>query len=885
MKLRVILLALAVSASHAWAQHGQPGHHPGGEGGAGSEGPMNPLNDAKVIYTFDDIDNLGYEYSGAKGTVADFERSDDQYAVIANNASFDPSTGGAGFCTWINFETNPRGTWQTIASKYNGTPNQSQFWFYPVSSSGHLTALWYGTNGSQSIITDTEDILPGVDYLLCTWLDPADDRTRISTNAGTPVVATAPNALTADLNQGTSDFNIGSTAYPTLYSDARIGPAYYWSNAIPTTGIITSIYAGGRGKPCGALTTSDKVGMVSCWNMTETGGTYYDSIGSNDLTATNGPIAQGVGIVSAYDTVPVNDPGYMGGAEGYAAHFAVASTQYAIAGTSNVLSIPNGEDLLACSWIDVDTLATTRVVLSKDTGADPNREYIMYVDATGRLNSSMRDEDDNATSAATASGVITVGTRTYACASFDASAGAAGVSVDAGTFLVDGTPLGEVNWNSGTAIFEIGAYNTTALSFDGAVGASVMYMGADLDFASLASSTYNSGKGKDCREYSASEMVDRVACWNMGETVTATSPSNYDDQTQITTAFTKADSSASTSWPYGTIMSGEFYGTDSVSITATVRADDVYSMLCLDDGGMSTGVTVDADYCIYNNSNGILYIWENGANASGTTHGSYDPGDTYEVRRSNGTVTYWENGSLVYTSTVSSTSPLRGVAAARDAGAGYYDLYVNSVVPTWIYHNPSNEEIGWGMNPLGAVSTPTQDASLVEQANSGMGAYVVTASSQAFSLDVGNDWDGTISISAWFNMTGATDTGVLSIGDTATDATPMLTLQQQNTTQLRAFHGGAYTAALTYSPLQWHHVVWTFDSSDNSYSLTLDGGTPVTGTAAQTNTSATNKLWVGAGYNAYATAVVDNVTVWDRVLSSDEIKRLSEDVALVPVRH
>ncbi len=82
--------------------------------------------------------------------------------------------------------------------------------------------------------------------------------------------------------------------------EGTIGPIILWDGAIPSSAVQTSLYNSDRGKLIANMTEDELVGVTNGWEMTEDGGPYVDSIGDNDLAATNTP-TRAAGLVSTGD--------------------------------------------------------------------------------------------------------------------------------------------------------------------------------------------------------------------------------------------------------------------------------------------------------------------------------------------------------------------------------------------------------------------------------------------------------------------------------------------------------------------------------------------------------------------------------------------------------
>ena len=176
----------------------------------------------------------------------------------------------------------------------------------------------------------------------------------------------------------------------------------------------------------------------------------------------------------------------------------------------------------------------------------------------------------------------------------------------------------------------------------------------------------------------------------------------------------------------------------------------------------------------------------------------------------------------------------------------------------------------WGVQSVGNVAVT----------NNNTGAYY--SSDSAFSTMIGGSTPATDpwTISFWVSIHleafAYGEDGILSIGSSSNDGTPFLIIQR-HFAAFRFYWGGAYTNVSGVSNRTWANVTLTFDGT--TMDCYVDGALGGTRTSAGANGSTSDKFWIGTGYNNNDTAPDDyfqNVRIWNRALSTDEITLLAE---------
>lgn len=121
------------------------------------------------------------------------------------------------------------------------------------------SANWHLIAGTYDPTTDTATV----------WVDGENSATATGGPNGTP-----------------ASFIIGNRTGNVEPMQGNISRAGIWSRALSQAD-LQSLYNSGSGKAYANLTTADKVGLISYWNLTEASGTRADSHGSNTLADNN----------------------------------------------------------------------------------------------------------------------------------------------------------------------------------------------------------------------------------------------------------------------------------------------------------------------------------------------------------------------------------------------------------------------------------------------------------------------------------------------------------------------------------------------------------------------------------------------------------------------
>ncbi len=331
-----------------------------------------------ALWRFDDPTDLGLDSAGsndltpvatptaaggALGYAADMEKDTAGYATIVDNSDFDPGAAGRGFCVWLRPETLTSNDY--FLSKQGSLVANSDFNIF-VSSGGVVILSFVDSSGagSISVSSGTAFLSAGTRTFLCGWWDGGgDDKAHLEINSDANI-KTGASTMTA-ANNGIANFYVAAISSQLGDYDGSVGPLIWYENGIPDVTIRAALYNSGKGKLCEDMTAADKTNAVACWDMTEDGGPYVDSIGSNDLTGINTP-TRADGLVERSDS-------------GISVNLVAASSQALTIVDNASLSLGADTPVCVAAWINPTSVSINQNFVGKGTGSTaPGIEYWLY---------------------------------------------------------------------------------------------------------------------------------------------------------------------------------------------------------------------------------------------------------------------------------------------------------------------------------------------------------------------------------------------------------------------------------------------------------------------------------------------------------------------------
>lgn len=261
-----------------------------------------------------DNNTVTYQNMGPSGIVAQFAKANTEYLSNASlDTTFDADDDSMYFAGWIKPSLTGDyahyfyigGNWASAAlAVYHD--NAAQMIVYTNAS----------TSSPQALTAITMDVWHFVEG----WFDKSDGHTYVAIDGGTPVQSALTKSGTASTYSTMTvgkEYGGGWNYYVTGNA-SRFG---IWKT-IPDAATRSSLYNSGKGKAYSDLTTAEKVGLVSYWNLDEASGDRADSHGSNTLADNNT-------VTSVTNSYPANLPGVV-------ANFTAANNEYLTASASLV---------------------------------------------------------------------------------------------------------------------------------------------------------------------------------------------------------------------------------------------------------------------------------------------------------------------------------------------------------------------------------------------------------------------------------------------------------------------------------------------------------------------------------------------------------------------
>lgn len=266
---------------------------------------------ATACWSFDDPTDLGnddctntYDLTlvntptaggGALGYAADFEAGSSQYADVADNATLSHGARDFAYVYWIRPES--------LAFEYHICKEDA------LTAAGFEFGIRHEGAGDLEVVvgdgTDLHNPLLNVPTVFTAGVRAMvyvynEDGVGVGASIDDGAISTAANLH--HVSDATGAWTIGrvETAPPGTYLDGVIGPVLRY-NVKPSSAVVTSLYNSGKGKLCSELSGAELTGLAACWDMSEDGGPYADSIGSNTLTGVNTP-TQAAGLVERSDS-------------------------------------------------------------------------------------------------------------------------------------------------------------------------------------------------------------------------------------------------------------------------------------------------------------------------------------------------------------------------------------------------------------------------------------------------------------------------------------------------------------------------------------------------------------------------------------------------------
>jgi RHS repeat-associated protein len=211
--------------------------------------------------------------TGIKGNAASFTAASQQYLSIADNASVSVGNIDFTYCGWTYLNTKT--AYRTLVSKWEGTPNNREFYIdyasdsdrfvFGVSSDGNASQISVAANNFGSPSTSTW-------YYICAWHDAVANTVNIQVNNG----AINSASWTLGVFDGAAPLNIGRNGGMIVsYHDGKTDEVTFYKRAL-TAAERSWLYNNGMGR-----TYSDLISPASwqeksyAYSGTQIAGTPY----------------------------------------------------------------------------------------------------------------------------------------------------------------------------------------------------------------------------------------------------------------------------------------------------------------------------------------------------------------------------------------------------------------------------------------------------------------------------------------------------------------------------------------------------------------------------------------------------------------------------------
>jgi hypothetical protein len=198
-------------------------------------------------------------------------------AYLSSTASSLATSGPTTWVGWFYIETTSTGA-RTLFGKYDSTASNREWLLRAIDS--ELSIIVSNDGGSISLSQSFGSVSTGAWFFVAIQYDGnrsfnvCINDSQFEFNLPGPVF------------QGTGAFKIGAFDVSSQLLEGRADSVAKWNRALLFDEVL-AIYNNGNGLVYADLSTSQKVGLVSWWDLDETTGTRFDSHGTTDLTSNN----------------------------------------------------------------------------------------------------------------------------------------------------------------------------------------------------------------------------------------------------------------------------------------------------------------------------------------------------------------------------------------------------------------------------------------------------------------------------------------------------------------------------------------------------------------------------------------------------------------------
>lgn len=222
------------------------------------------------------------------GLAAGFTAASSQKLEIASNASLQiPAATPITLAAWVY--PTAAGSYRRIAGKGDGAAVGTDDYFLQIAFLGGVNQWEFGVSSGAAY--QVQDWGAGSPAALNQWtfvcgqFRPSDGFIGMQVNG----TFASGSKTAADVNRTTKAFALGAVGSG-VYWDGRIDAVGLWTRLLTNGGgnEIDQLYNAGVGRRYATLPAGLKTGLVSWWDLDDSGSTWLDANGANNLTNFNG---------------------------------------------------------------------------------------------------------------------------------------------------------------------------------------------------------------------------------------------------------------------------------------------------------------------------------------------------------------------------------------------------------------------------------------------------------------------------------------------------------------------------------------------------------------------------------------------------------------------
>jgi hypothetical protein len=189
-----------------------------------------------------------------------------------------------------------------------------------------------------------------------------------------------------------------------------------------------------------------------------------------------------------------------------------------------------------------------------------------------------------------------------------------------------------------------------------------------------------------------------------------------------------------------------------------------------------------------------------------------------------------------------------------------------NLIAEWKFEGNANDTSGNGHNGTFSSPEPTLVTGKVGQCYSFSNSYISTTLNKT-------TLSTNFSICLWLNLNGQISKGIISFANAYNSNAPWILLAESiTTTSVRWFINGSYRVTQTLNPANiWYYITLTYDGT--TWKM-YNNGVFETSYAGPLGSIASNSFFIGSGYQSGFVGLIDEVRIFNKVLSLTEINQV-----------